>query len=114
MLPVLQPEMWTTVAWVDDVETAGIQDMTPSPTGTTRLDRRGQRWLFLKGRLKDGENGGARGREPAGHHEPARREYPKTNGSGRWPRPSTSGSIRRPTGSCAGRRGLMIAIGLVL
>ena len=55
MLPMLQPEMWTTIAWVDDVEPAGIQDIVPSPTGTTRLDRRGQRWLFVKGRLKDGE-----------------------------------------------------------
>ena len=27
----------------------------PSPTGTTQLDRRGQRWMFVKGRLKAGE-----------------------------------------------------------
>ena len=66
LLPVLQPEMWTTIAWVDEVEPAGIQDVVPSPTGTTRLDRRGQRWLFLKGRLKDGETAARRGREPAG------------------------------------------------
>ena len=55
LVPMLQPEMWTPIAWVEDVEPAGIQDVIPSPTGTTRLDRRGQRWLFLKGRLKDGE-----------------------------------------------------------
>ncbi|MGE5816199.1 MAG: ABC transporter permease, partial [Acidobacteriota bacterium] len=55
MVPMLQPEIWTTIAWVADLEPAGIQDTTPSPTGTTRLDRRGQRWLFIKGRLKDGE-----------------------------------------------------------
>jgi len=57
MVPMLQPELWTSIAWVDDVEPAGIQDSVPSPTGTTRLDRRGQRWLFAKGRLKDGETG---------------------------------------------------------
>ena len=26
----------------------------PSPTGNTRLERRGQRWMFVKGRLKPG------------------------------------------------------------
>jgi len=55
MLPMLQPELWTATVWVDDVEPAGIQDVVPSPTGTTRLDRRGQRWLFVKGRLKGEE-----------------------------------------------------------
>ena len=54
VLPMLQPELWTAVAWVQDVEPAGIQDVVPSP-GETRLERRGQRWMFLKGRLKDGE-----------------------------------------------------------
>jgi predicted permease len=54
MVPMLQPEMWLPVAWVEEVEPAGIQDVVPSP-GNTRLERRGQRWLFVKGRLKDGE-----------------------------------------------------------
>jgi macrolide transport system ATP-binding/permease protein len=54
MVPMLQPEMWLPLAWVEEVEPAGIQDAVPSP-GTNRLDRRGQRWLFVKGRLKDGE-----------------------------------------------------------
>jgi macrolide transport system ATP-binding/permease protein len=52
LLPVLAPEVWTTVAHVDEVEPAGIQDTVPSPEGTTRLERRGQRWMFLKGRLR--------------------------------------------------------------
>jgi predicted permease len=51
MLPILSPELWTAVAHLDDVEPAGIQDSVPSP-GSHRLERRGQRWLFLKGRLK--------------------------------------------------------------
>jgi predicted permease len=54
VVPMLQPEVWTATAWVQDVEPAGIQDVVPSP-GNTRLERRGQRWMFLKGRLKDGE-----------------------------------------------------------
>lgn len=55
MVPLLEPELWVPVAWVEEVEPAGIQDVVPSPTGTTRVERRGQRWLFIKGRLKDGE-----------------------------------------------------------
>ena len=54
MVPMLQPELWTAVAHVEDVEPAGIQDVVPSP-GDLRIERRGQRWMFLKGRLKDGE-----------------------------------------------------------
>lgn len=55
MVPMLQPELWVPLAWVHEVEPAGIQDVVPSPTGNTRLERRGQRWLFVKGRLEDGE-----------------------------------------------------------
>jgi predicted permease len=55
MVPMLQPEIWIPMAWVEEVEPAGIQDGVPSPTGNTRLERRGQRWMFLKGRLKEGE-----------------------------------------------------------
>jgi predicted permease len=54
MLPMLAPDIWVATAHVNEVEPAGIQDAVPSPGGTSRLDRRGQRWLFLKGRLKPG------------------------------------------------------------
>ncbi len=52
MLPMVADELWTTVAQVADVEPAGLIDVVPSPTGTTRLERRGDRWIFLKGRLR--------------------------------------------------------------
>src|SRR5688500_13004335 len=55
MVPMLQPEMWLPLARVAEIAPAGIQDVAPSPTGKTRVDRRGQRWLFIKARLKDGE-----------------------------------------------------------
>ena len=55
MVPMLQPEMWLPMSWVEEVEPAGIQDAVPSPTGDTRLERRGQRWMFIKARLRDGE-----------------------------------------------------------
>ena len=55
MVPMLQPEMWIPMAWVEEIEPAGIQHGVPSPTGNTRHERRGQRWMFIKARLKDGE-----------------------------------------------------------
>jgi putative ABC transport system permease protein len=115
MVPMLQPELWTPLAWVEDVEPAGIQDVVPSPTGTTRLDRRGQRWLFAKGRLKDGETGARAQAELALLMNQLAVEYPKTNDK----RPvMTAMNVRihpqadRPLRAVAA--GLMVAIGLVL
>jgi putative ABC transport system permease protein len=52
MVPMLAPDLWVSVRHVEDVEPAGINESVPSPTGTSRLDRRGSRWLFAKARLK--------------------------------------------------------------
>jgi macrolide transport system ATP-binding/permease protein len=52
MVPIISSELWTTMAQVDDVEPGGIIDTVPSPEGTGKLDRRGYRWMFIKGRLK--------------------------------------------------------------
>jgi predicted permease len=54
MVPLIAPEIWTAAAYVDDVEPGGIISNVPSPTGNTRLERRGMRWMFVKGRLKPG------------------------------------------------------------
>ena len=43
------PEMWIPVSASLDVEPVGMHDAVPSPTGTTRLDRRADRWLFMRG-----------------------------------------------------------------
>ena len=51
---MLAPELWMTVSQNEEVEPAGINDNVPSPVGRTRLERRGSRWLFVKGRLKPG------------------------------------------------------------
>ena len=55
MVPILSPEMWIPVSASLDVEPIGIHDAVPSPTGTTRLDHRADRWLFIRGRLKPGK-----------------------------------------------------------
>jgi predicted permease len=54
MTPVISPEIWIPVQKSLGVEPIGMHDVVPSPTGTTRLNRRGDRWLFLRGRLKPG------------------------------------------------------------
>src|ERR671910_878887 len=54
VVALLQPELWLPIAHVEEVEPAGIVDVVPSPIGNTRLERRGMRWMFVKGRLKDG------------------------------------------------------------
>jgi predicted permease len=54
VVPLLTPELWLPVQHVDEVEPAGINDSVPSPVGNTTLERRGMRWMFVKGRLKPG------------------------------------------------------------
>jgi predicted permease len=54
VVPLLTPELWMPVQYVEEVEPAGINDSVPSPIGNTRLERRGMRWMFIKGRLKPG------------------------------------------------------------
>src|SRR5207249_10802259 len=54
MVPVLSPELWMPASMSLDVEPVGMHDTIPSPTGTTRLDRRADRWMFMRGRLKEG------------------------------------------------------------
>ena len=51
-IPILVPELWLPIAHAEEIEPAGINDNIPSPTGRTRAERRGSRWLFVKGRLK--------------------------------------------------------------
>src|SRR6185295_2716912 len=55
MVPVLSPELWIPASASLDVEPVGMHDAIPSPTGTTRLDRRADRWLFMHARLKPGK-----------------------------------------------------------
>jgi len=54
VVPLLTPELWLPIQYVGEVEPAGINDSVPSPVGKTKLERRGDRWMFVKGRLKPG------------------------------------------------------------
>ena len=52
MPPIPGPDLWTPMTWVDDVTPIGISTFVTSP-GESRLERRGHRWMFIKGRLRD-------------------------------------------------------------
>ena len=45
-------DLWVPISMVDDVEPAGQIDVVPSATGTSRLQQRGNRWLFVKGLVR--------------------------------------------------------------
>lgn len=114
--PVLTPALWMPVAWVDDVQPVVLESSRRSP-GATRLERRGYRWMFVKGRLLEGEttagaaadlNGVMRGLEAA---------YPESNEGFRVTviptgdiatHPMIEGRLR------AGAVSLLVLMGLVL
>jgi predicted permease len=54
LVPGLTPELWVPTMMVEEVNPAGISTFVPSPTGRTRIERRGSRWMFVRGRLKPG------------------------------------------------------------
>ena len=115
MVPMLKPEMWTATAWVEEIEPAGIQDVVPSPTGNTRLDRRGQRWMFVKARLKDGETAKSAEANLQVIMQQLAAAHPKTNEK----RPiAVAANVRvHPQADQALRPvaiGLMLGVGLVL
>ena len=117
MVPLLAPEIWVPVRFAEEIEPVGINEMVPSPTGTSRIDRRGQRWLFVKGRLAAGasvEQARARIDVVAAR---LRAEHPQTNKDRRVSLRPTSQTRLHPE---ADRMlswivtGTMMAVGLVL
>ncbi len=53
-IPGIATDFWVPVMMVDRLEFSGVQMATDENPGATRLDRRGHRWLFVKGRLAKG------------------------------------------------------------
>ncbi|MEE8587670.1 MAG: ABC transporter permease [Acidobacteriota bacterium] len=48
----LAAQLWIPAMMAEEIEPVGLQDSAKSASGTTIIERRGRRWLFLKGRLK--------------------------------------------------------------
>ena len=117
VVPLLTPELWVAMTHAEEIEPVGITNNVPGP-GRTRLERRGTRWLFVKGRLKDGVSAEAAhanvaliGRQLAAAHV-------QTNKDARVSAvPSTEVRLLVPQAGgvlAAGAAGLMAVVGLVL
>ena len=53
-IPGISSDFWAPITMVERLNFAGVQTNADQDPGKTRLDRRGTRWLFLKGRLAEG------------------------------------------------------------
>jgi predicted permease len=54
MVPGLESQFWVPVMMVDRFNFQGIQSQQDRDPGATRIQRRGDRWLFVKARLAEG------------------------------------------------------------
>ena len=76
--PVLTPDFWVPMAWIDDVQPIVFQTTRPSP-GATPLERRGSRWMLLKGRLRPGESASTAAADLNGVMRALETAYPGSN-----------------------------------
>ena len=54
MVPAVTAQMWIPLTMAELVEPLGNQRISGRSTGETRFERRGQHWLWFKGRMKPG------------------------------------------------------------
>jgi len=54
MIPAVTAQMWIPITMAGKVEPLGNQRTSGRSTGDTRFERRGQHWLWFKGRMKPG------------------------------------------------------------
>jgi len=78
-VPGISTEFWVPVMMIDRLEFAGIQTSADKDPGATRLQRRGSRWLFLKGRLADGRTVEQARSQVSAIFARLSAEYPDTN-----------------------------------
>jgi predicted permease len=113
---VFPAQLWVPLTWIGDHETMGITDFVASP-GTTPLERRGERWLFLKGRLKDGQTIDTARADLRGVMNQLEAEYPASNKGRRFSAVRTADVRVHPmadAGLAAGAGALTVLVGLLL
>jgi predicted permease len=117
MLPGVEAEFWVPVMMIDRLSFQGMQADTDRDPGETRLQRRGQRWLFVKGRLADGRTVDQARAQVATIFARLRQDHPVTNektratvlaGAGVRFHPMLDGYVK------AASAVLLAAVGLVL
>jgi predicted permease len=79
MFPAVTAQMWIPTAMVEEVEPLGNQRGSGPSPGATRLERRGQHWLWLKGRMAPGVEVGRVRAELEGIAARLSEQYPDTN-----------------------------------
>jgi predicted permease len=118
VVPIIVPELWLPITHAEEVEPAGINDSVPSPTGRTRTERRGSRWLFVKGRLKPGVTVAAAGANVQVLAAQLAAAYPETNRNRRMSAFATNDVrmlVPQAGGALSiGSAGVMAIVGLVL
>jgi predicted permease len=78
-IPGIPADFWVPLMMVDRFAFSGMQSNTDEDVGDTRLTRRGSRWLFVKGRLKDGRTIEEAQSQLDALYARLRTEYPTTN-----------------------------------
>ncbi|HUE89935.1 MAG TPA: ABC transporter permease [Vicinamibacterales bacterium] len=77
--PGVPSDFWVPVTMVESLVFSGMQSTSDQNPGATRLDRRGTRWLFVKGRLGDGRSIDEARAQIDTIFARLREEYPATN-----------------------------------
>ncbi|MEZ5318752.1 MAG: ABC transporter permease [Vicinamibacterales bacterium] len=92
-IPGIPTEFWVPVTMVDQLQFSGVQATTDVDPGATRLERRGTRWLFVKGRLAPGRTVEEARAEIDALFARLRTQYPDTNDTA-TPNVAPASSIR--------------------
>ena len=114
--PILTPGFWMPMTWVDDVQPTVMHNGSPSP-GATRLESRGLRWLFVKGRLRDGNTAAGAADDLNSVMQALEEEFPDSNEGLRVTVVPTGDVSTHPMFEDrlrAGALSLLVLIGLVL
>jgi putative ABC transport system permease protein len=78
-VPGIRTDFWVPVMMVDELAFFGMQSTADRDPGATRLERRGTRWLFLKGRLASGRTVEQAREQVEAVFARVEREYPDLN-----------------------------------
>ena len=78
-VPGIAADFWVPLTMVDKFAFSGVQSSTLEDPGTTRLTRRGSRWLIVKGRLAEGRTIDEARAQLETIYARLRAEYPVTN-----------------------------------
>ena len=116
-MPGIPTEFWVPLMMVEQLVFSGVQSGSDIDPGATRLDRRGTRWLFVKGRLGEGRTIEEARAQIEAVYARLRSEYPNTN-------ENVTASVVPATSvrfhpmldryMRAASAGLLVAVGLVL